>query len=62
MRALQDLAVSIYQLPEWLVVRSLIVESLEGERRVALPLAPNAALPPIDGPFTLRIDVGLDRA
>ncbi len=58
---LQALAVSLYQLPEWLEVRSMTLESTAGEQAIPLPLNPNAAMPTIEGPFTIRIDVAPDR-
>ena len=57
-RRLQDLAVLLYELPEWFVIKSLTVESAEGSQEVQLPLVPGESLPIPDGPFTLRIEAG----
>lgn len=55
---LQDLAVLLYELPEWFVIKSLTVESTDGSCNVNLPLEPGQTLPVPDGPFTLRIEAG----
>jgi hypothetical protein len=55
---LQDLAVLLYELPEWFVIKSLTVESTDGLRKVDLPLDPGQTLPVPDGPFTLFIEAG----
>ena len=60
-RRLQDLAVLLYELPEWFVIRSLTVESAEGTQEVRIPLQPGESLPIPDGAFILRIEAGPER-
>lgn len=57
-RRLQDLAVLLYELPEWFVIKSVTVESAEGSKEVRVPLQPGESLPVPDGAFTLRIEAG----
>lgn len=57
-RRLQDLAVLLYELPEWFVIKSLTIESAEGTNRIRIPLEPGQSLPVPDCAFTIHIEAG----
>ena len=54
---MQALMTALGRLPQGSEVRGLALEWGSGEQSVDFPPPSGAALPPIEGPFTIRIDV-----
>jgi len=57
-RRLFDLARLLVEMPEWLTVRSVTIESAQGSERAPVPFPPDYALPLPEGAFSIRIEVG----
>ena len=54
---MQDLALALYQLPEWMELADGAIET-EGEvRQLDIPVSRDAALPCLTTPFTLHLHV-----
>ena len=56
-RRLFDLARLLVAMPEWLIVRSVTIESAQGNVRVPVPFPPDYVLPLPEGAFSIRIEV-----